>query len=146
MYLGALPPYALQQRINCTPAPEYASLICLWWLCLAFCLPWHECIIAACLLLTLSCVVMTRCTQVTIRWHEADLRVRASLTLPVAKDENAMASMLKVVWNSLEITQVLSCLCVCPAGLRCLAWPASQMSEIFVYKSSQQDVRKLELH
>ncbi|CAL5228283.1 g11387 [Coccomyxa viridis] len=43
--------------------------------------------------------------KVTIRWHEADLRVRASLTLPVAKDENAMASMLKVVWNSLEITQ-----------------------------------------
>ena len=84
-----------------------------------------KCSEAACVLLGLLCKMMTLCTQVTIRWHETDLRVRASLTLSAAKDENAMSSMLDVVWDSLEITQVPSCLCPssCQYTLPCTGSP-----------------------
>ena len=47
------------------------------------------------------------CAQVIIRWHEAELRVRASVALPAAKDENALPSMLSTLFESFAAMQVI---------------------------------------
>ena len=46
------------------------------------------------------------CAQVIIRWHEATLRVRASVSLPAAKDASALPSMLDTLFRSFAVMQV----------------------------------------
>ena len=45
--------------------------------------------------------------QVIIRWHEAGIRVRASIALPAATDEDALPSMLTTLFQSFAATQVM---------------------------------------
>ncbi len=108
--LTHVPPYLVQQS-SCYPCIFALPMLNGLGHIVLFASRDMECSVAACVLLYLLFEMMAFGTQVTIRWHEADLRVRASLTLPAAKDKNAMSSMLDVVWDSLEITQVPSCLC-----------------------------------
>ena len=45
--------------------------------------------------------------QVIIRWHEAGIRVRASIALPAATDEDALPSMLTTLFQSFAAMQVM---------------------------------------
>jgi hypothetical protein len=43
--------------------------------------------------------------QVIIRWHEAGIRVRASIALPAAANEDALPSMLATLFQSFAAMQ-----------------------------------------
>lgn len=45
--------------------------------------------------------------QVIVRWHEAGIRVRASIALPAATDEDALPSMLNTLFQSFAAMQVM---------------------------------------